>query len=83
MKRLLALTLLVPALLSGCTNAERAHLFSYGSKHTVHVYSGGVEVGHFESTGKLISKEGGGYFFQDDRTGKLVEVYGTIIVEQN
>jgi hypothetical protein len=38
----------------------------------------------YKSSGKVISENGSdGYYFNDATTGKLIEVSGTVIIEQN
>ena len=65
------------------TDARRANLLSYGSHFRITVYSGGVVVKSYESTGKVFSENNsGGWYFEDKLTKKLVHVTGTTTVEQ-
>lgn len=74
---------LPPLLFSGCTGAAYQKSMSYGSAHKVTLYSGGVAVRTWTSTGKVLSEEkSDGYYFEDKATGKLVEVAGTIVIER-
>lgn len=83
MKKTLFSSFLAIALLSGCTSAERAKVFAYGSKHKITLYSGGVAVRVWHSSGAIINEEhSDGYYFQDDATGKLISVSGQIVIEQ-
>jgi hypothetical protein len=76
MRRLLLATILLGAL--GCTDARMAAIRSGGRQHCVHIFSGGKEVATFTSTGIVTSEgESDGYFFEDLKTGNLVEFSGT------
>ncbi len=67
----------------GCTYAERAHLSSMGKNHRVTLYSGGVKVGQWEARGQVQNEaHSDGFQFEDAATGKLIEVQGTCLVEQ-
>lgn len=80
MKYLLLAILLAPL---GCKDATKAQFRSMGSNHKVTVYSGGVAVKTFHSTGNVSNPESSdGYYFEDQDTGKLVEVSGTVVIEQ-
>ena len=48
----LLLAVSLTALLAGCTDAQQANLGSFGDKHKITCFSGGVEVASGESTGK-------------------------------
>jgi hypothetical protein len=75
--------LLVILSCTGCTNAERAKLSSLGGKHKITLYSGGVAVRVWHSTGYVKNEEhSDGYYFQDDATGRLVTVSGEVVIEQ-
>ena len=68
---------------TGCTGASMAKLESLGSKHKITLYSGGVAVRTWHSTGYIQNEEhSDGYYFKDDSTGKLVRVSGQIVIEQ-
>lgn len=69
--------------LSGCTDASRSQLGSYGSKFKVTLYSGGEPVRTWTSTGKVLTEqESDGWYFTDADTGKLVRLSGDVVVEQ-
>ena len=75
-----ALTLM--ACMVSCTDATMSKVGGYGDTFTVKVL-GPDTVITYHSTGKVISEEqSDGYYFTNRETGKLVEVSGTIIVEQ-
>lgn len=77
------LSLIAIVSLAGCTSADRAKVFALGSKHKITLYSGGVAVRVWHSSGAISNKEhSDGYYFMDDATGKLVSVSGQIVIEQ-
>lgn len=83
MKRLTFVILLIGAVLTGCTDAEQSKTFGYGSTYTITVL-GPDTVITYQSSGKVISEEkSDGYYFNEAKTGKLIEVSGTVIIEQN
>lgn len=81
MKKLIAVSLL--ALCCGCKSATRAQLFSLGSRHHIACYSGDRLIYEGDSPGN-ISNEGqsDGWYWQDEKTGKLVEATGPCIITQ-
>lgn len=73
----------VIGLTGGFKDANIAQLKSMGSKHQITVYSGGVPVKVFHSTGNVSNQDkSDGYYFEDAETHKLVEVAGTVVIEQ-
>lgn len=83
MKYLVLISLVLSMFLSSCTSADRAKIFSYGSHHKITLYSGGVPVRVWHSSGAISNEEkSDGYYFQDDQTGKLVGISGTVVIEQ-
>lgn len=80
---LLAAALL--AALSGCSAAERSR-FAFANKaydYKVTLYSGGQAVRTWHTEGAVMSEErSDGYFLVDKATGKIVEVAGTLVIEQ-
>jgi hypothetical protein len=68
---------------TGCTTADRAKVFAYGSHHKITLYSGGVAVRTWHSSGAINNEEhSDGYYFMDDTTGKLIRVSGSVVIEQ-
>lgn len=68
-------------LISSCSDATNAAISAYGQKHHIKLYSGGVLIGEWESTGKINNEaHSDGYYFKDDKTGKLVTICGQIII---
>lgn len=68
-------------LLSSCSDAERARIGGLGSKFKVEMYSGGVKVREWISTGKVVSEHNSdGYYFNDQESGKLIEISGDVVI---
>lgn len=83
MKRHLILFAIVTMLAVGCTDAEWSQVKGYGSKFKVTVFSGGMAVKTFTSTGKVATEEhSDGWYFTDSATGGLVRVSGTVVIEE-
>jgi len=67
--------------LIGCTDAQYEKAAGLGNEFKVELYSGGVCVKTWVSTGKVISeKKSDGYYFKDKASGKLIEVSGTVVI---
>lgn len=82
MKNSLKLLIILLVLFVSCTDAQRAkRLSNYGNSFKVEMYSGGVLVRSWTSTGKVATEsQSDGYFFKDKATGKLVEVSGDVVI---
>jgi len=81
MKFIIAILAASCLLLSSCTDAERARMGGFGTKFKVEMYSGGSKVREWTSTGKVLSEKGSdGYFFNDQQSGKLVEISGDVVI---
>jgi hypothetical protein len=82
MKTVIALAFLV--LLIACKDSEVAQFESLGSRHKITLYGAtGTIVGQWESTGNVSNEANSdGWYFRDAKTGKLIEIAGTMIVEQ-
>jgi len=66
---------------AGCTDAQRSNIASLGNEHAVVLYSGGVAVASWVSTGAVASVgQSDGYRFRDKKTGRLVEVSGDVTI---
>lgn len=82
MKKLALAALVITAVLTSCTDAVQSKIGGYGSTYTVKVL-GPDTVIVYHSTGKVISEDkSDGYYFEDASTHKLVEVSGSVIIEQ-
>jgi hypothetical protein len=79
---LLFTVLTIMASMVSCTDAEQSKLGGYGDTFTIKVL-GPDTIITYHSTGKVISeKESDGYYFTNRENGKLVEVSGNIIIEE-
>jgi hypothetical protein len=75
----LALTIIA---VSSCTDASRSKIGGYGDTYKVIVIGGDTTM-VFHSTGKVLSEDKtDGYYFTNEANGKLVEVSGNVIIEQ-
>ena len=82
MKKVLFSFFAIATLMVSCTDATLSKLGGYGDTFTIKVM-GPDTVITYHSTGKVISeKESDGYYFESRETGKLVEVSGNVIIEQ-
>lgn len=73
---------LVLIALNSCTDASIAGVQALGKEHKVTLYSGGVAVKEWTSTGKVMSMtDSDGWKFKNKETGKLVRVGGNVTIE--
>ena len=78
---LFALLTLMATMVS-CTDAEKSKLGGYGDTFTIKVL-GPDTIITYHSTGKVISEDkSDGYYFTNAANGKLVEVSGNVIIEE-
>ena len=69
--------------MAGCTDADKAQLLSLGSHHKVTCYSGTAIIYQGESSGNVSNETNfDGWYWNDLKTGKLVESSGTCLIEQ-
>jgi hypothetical protein len=62
---------------SACTDAQVSRAMSYGDPQHVRLFSGGVLVGEWTTTGTVLNEPASdGYVFTDAATGQLVRVSG-------
>lgn len=67
--------------LSSCTDAYKSQWGGLGDKHTIEMYSGGVLVRTWISTGKVESSEhSDGFYFRDIDCDCNVEVSGDVVI---
>jgi len=79
---LLFTVLTIMASMVSCTDAEQSKLGGYGDTFTIKVL-GPDTIITYHSTGKVISeKQSDGYYCTNRENGKLVEVSGNIIIEE-
>jgi hypothetical protein len=82
MKKVLITSLVLSIAFSSCVDADLSKAMGYGDKFTIKVL-GPDTIVTYHSTGKVISEDGSdGYYFTDAETNLLVEVSGTVIIEQ-
>ena len=76
------IVILIVIILSSCTDASRAKLGGYGDKFKVQLINCDGSITHeWTSTGKVLSESNAdGYYFNDEKTGALIEVTGTLIM---
>lgn len=81
MKKLLLGAILLFSVLS-CTDAKRAKLGAFGDRFKVEVVNCDGTITHsWISTGKVSNSEtSDGYYFNDEKTGTLIEVSGNVII---
>jgi hypothetical protein len=81
--RTLAIILLTASFLGGCKSSERAQIFSLGSRHHITCYSGGKVIYEGYSPGNVSNEDrSDGWYWEDEKTGKLVEVTAPCVIEQ-
>lgn len=77
------IALLITAVVAfGCTDAEQSKMGGLGDKFSVKLVNCDGTITHkWISSGKVLSEANSdGYYFMEDKTGKLVEVTGTLII---
>jgi hypothetical protein len=80
MLRILILAFLAAGV-SRCTDAEVSQLMAYGDPHHIRVYSGGVLIGEWTTTGAVLNeRQSDGYLFTDAATNEMVRVSGEVII---
>ncbi len=80
MKKLI-LIMAIALLPIGCKDATQAQFRSLGKRHRVEMYSGGQKVREWTSTGNISNEvHSDGWYFEDEATGKLVEVTGQLVI---
>ena len=81
---LLALLVASASSMVGCKDADVQQLNALGSRHKITLYgASGTVIQTWESTGNVSNESNSdGWYFKDEKTGKLVEVTGTLIIEQ-
>ena len=83
MRKTLATVILLLSLVA-CKDATIAQLGALGSKHRITLYGAtGTVIRQWESTGNVSNQQqSDGWYFEDSTTHKLVEVTGTLTIEQ-
>jgi uncharacterized lipoprotein NlpE involved in copper resistance len=76
------LAIVLVAALSGCSNASQAKINAWSKSHKVSLYSGGIQVGQWVTTGKVENEQqSDGFYFQDSVNGKVIRISGDVIIE--
>ena len=66
---------------AGCTDAAVSRLMAYGDPHHIRVFSGGVLIGEWTTTGAVLNEGASdGYVFTDAATRQMVRVSGEVII---
>jgi hypothetical protein len=81
MKKIIIIVILFIGL-NSCTDAQKAKLGAFGNTFKVEVLNCDGTITHsWISTGKVLNSESSdGYYFNDAKTGTLIEVSGNIII---
>lgn len=68
----------------GCKDATQAQFKALGSRHKITMYGcDGRIIGQWESTGNVSNEaQTDGWYFEDVKTHKLVELTGALVIEQ-
>jgi hypothetical protein len=75
------LCVLIILFLTGCSDATYKNMTTFGESANIKLFSGGILIGEWESTGKVITEtQSDGYRFVDKKTGKLIRITGDIII---
>jgi hypothetical protein len=82
MKKFIFIYLLPLLILAGCTDAFQSKIGGYGDRFKIELVNCDGTVTHeWTSSGKVMSEgQSDGYYFMDEKTDKLIEVSGTIII---
>ena len=81
MKKLLLIAIVALGL-GSCTDAQQAKIGGYGDRFKIEMLNCDGTITHFWiSTGKVLNSENSdGYYFNDEKTGTLIEVSGNVII---
>lgn len=81
MKKLFLLSITLLGFAS-CTDAQQSKLGAFGDKFKVELVNCDGTITHsWVSTGKVSNSENSdGYYFNDEKTGTLIEISGNVII---
>jgi hypothetical protein len=81
MKKIFIIAILFISL-NSCTDAQKAKIGAFGDTFKVELINcDGTITYHWISTGKVSNSESSdGYYFNDSKTGTLIEVSGNVII---
>ena len=76
------IVLFIVLVMGSCTDAKRSKLMGLGSKFKVEMLNCDGSVARtWVSSGKVSSEaRSDGYYFEDEKTGKLIEVTGRLVI---
>lgn len=77
--RVIMMCMFICLFMCACTDAEWERSTALASEAHITCYSGGVAVYDGHSTGKVEWLEGGGAYWKDKETGRLVETFADCI----
>ena len=81
MKLYMFILIILSLILVSCTDAERGKFASLGNLAIIECYSGEKLIYSGKSTGKVQSESNSdGYYFRDEKSGKLMEVSGNCVI---
>lgn len=74
--------LFIALVMGSCTDAKRSKLMGLGSKFKIEMLNCDGSVARtWVSSGKVSSEANSdGYYFEDEKTGKLIEVTGRLVI---
>lgn len=69
--------------ITSCKDATKAQYQALGKRHKITLYGAtGTVINSWISTGNVSnSAHSDGWYFEDEKTGKLVEITGTLVIE--
>lgn len=84
MKNRLTILAIILITISACTDAQQAKIGALGDKFEIDLVNCDGTVTHtWTSTGKVgNNKDSDGYYFNDEKTGTLIEVSGNVIIRR-
>jgi hypothetical protein len=82
--RMIVIILMATAGVCSCKDATWSQMKSLGSRHRVTLYGCDGKIIHqWIATGNVSNQaQSDGWYFKDEASGKLVEVAGTLVIEQ-
>ena len=83
MKRIVLIAALAAIILVSCKDSQVAQFNALGKRHLIKQYGcDGKIINEWESTGNVSNAENSdGWYFEDAKTQKLIEITGTITIE--
>lgn len=69
-------------LLTSCYNKAESKLYDGKENDSIIQVFAYDTILTYQSSGSVVHSEGGGYYFVDSQTGKIIKVSGTIVVTE-